>query len=98
LPVTPEAVMVCRPIGLLEMEDEHGVDTKILCVPISEVDPFFTHINDVNDLDLATLDRIRLFFKQYKDMEKEKWSKVENFSDKATAIRVINETIAAAKK
>lgn len=98
LPVQPEAVIVCRPIGLLEMEDEHGGDTKILCVPINEVDPFFVHIKDLKDVDLSTLERIKLFFKQYKEMEKGKWSKVENFGDRQAAMSAIKKAIAAAKK
>lgn len=97
LPVEPKAVIVCRAVGKLAMQDEEGNDTKILCVPISEVDPLYAHINDVKDIDLPTLERIKLFFKQYKEMEKKRWSEVEDFSGKDAAIEAINAAIAKAK-
>ena len=37
-PVIPGAVMKCRPVGVLMMEDESGVDEKIIAVPIDKVD------------------------------------------------------------
>lgn len=98
LPVEPEAVIECRPVGLLSMKDEEGNDTKILCVPLSEVDPFYAHIHNFSDIDLPTLERIKLFFKQYKEMEKKRWSEVEDFSDRSAALEAVNKAIAKAKK
>src|SRR3989344_5194725 len=37
--VAPGTVIAARPIGMLEMEDEEGIDTKILAVPTKKVDP-----------------------------------------------------------
>ena len=93
LPVQPGAVICSRPIGMLEMEDEHGRDIKILAVPASEVDPFYVHINNLEDLDLATQERIKLFFKQYKEMESDRWSKVQNFGDKKVALTAIKKSL-----
>ncbi|MFA5048140.1 MAG: inorganic diphosphatase [Patescibacteria group bacterium] len=93
LPVQSGAVVASRPIGLLEMEDEHGHDIKILAVPLSEVDPFYVHIKDLKDLDLATQERIKLFFKQYKEMESDRWSKVQNFGDKKIALIAIKKSL-----
>jgi len=93
MPVAPGAVMVCRPIGYLEMEDEHGVDTKILAVPTESVDPFYAHIEDIKNVDTPTQERIKLFFKQYKEMEVERWSKVQEFAGKKAALKVIKETM-----
>lgn len=89
LPVDPESIITVKPVGLLEMEDEHGGDEKILAVPISEVDPFYAHIEKLEDIDLPTRERIKLFFKQYKEMEAERWSKVQNFQGKEEAIKAI---------
>lgn len=89
MPVAPGSVMVCRPIGLLGMEDEHGVDTKILAVPAHSIDPFYTHIEDLKDVDASTQERIRLFFKQYKEMEAGRWSRVSNFGKRKAALAAI---------
>lgn len=94
LPVTPESVIAVKPVGVLWMEDEHGKDEKILAVPSSEVDPFYAHVNDINDIDLPTRERIKLFFKQYKEMESDRWSEVENFGDKAEALESIKQAMA----
>ena len=49
--VQPGTVIPVRPIGMLEMEDEAGIDTKIIPVPTVKVDPFFRKSNDGADLD-----------------------------------------------
>lgn len=89
MPVAPGSVMVCRPIGLLDMEDEHGVDTKILAVPAHGVDPFYAHVEELDDIDSPTKERIKLFFKQYKEMEVDRWSKVQNFGKRKDALKAI---------
>ncbi|MBP6994348.1 inorganic diphosphatase, partial [Candidatus Woesebacteria bacterium] len=35
-----------RAVGMLEMEDEEGPDSKIIAVPVEKVDPFYTHVQD----------------------------------------------------
>ena len=41
-PVVPGAVVRCRPIGALMMEDEAGGDEKILAVPVDALHPFYS--------------------------------------------------------
>ncbi len=41
-PTFPGCVVLARPIGLLEMQDEHGVDNHVLCVPVQ--DPGWNHL------------------------------------------------------
>ncbi len=41
--VAPGVVIPCIPIGMLEMEDEEGIDTKVIAVPTQKVDPFLAH-------------------------------------------------------
>lgn len=36
-PVHPGTLIPARPIGILEMEDEEGIDTKILAVPTKKL-------------------------------------------------------------
>jgi len=80
-PVVPGSVIRCRPIGMLEMEDEEGIDTKIIAVPVSKLDPTFDSIKEVKDLPEATLNKIKHFFEHYKELESGKWVKVKSFKD-----------------
>lgn len=98
LPLLPEAIVAVRPVAMLEMEDEKGMDDKVICVLISEADPALSGINDLNDIDMPTQEKIKLFFKNYKEMERGKWTKVQNFVGQAKAIEAIREAMDAAKK
>lgn len=84
-PLLPGTVIRVRPIGVLEMEDEEGIDHKIIAVPISKVDPRYEKIKDINDVPEAVLNKIKHFFEHYKELEPGKWTKVRNFygADKA---------------
>jgi inorganic pyrophosphatase len=92
-PVHPGCVIAVRPIGMLQMEDEEGIDTKILAVPTVKVDPFYAHINDVNDLDEATKNKIKHFFDHYKELEPNKWVKTKGFLPKAKALEDIKKSM-----
>jgi len=82
-------VVACRPVAILQMEDEKGRDEKIICVAVNEMDKDFSQLKDLDDIDLPLLEKIKLFFKQYKDTEKNKWTKVQNFGDRQEAIKAI---------
>lgn len=88
-PVHPGTVIPSRPIGMLEMEDEAGIDTKILAVPTTKVDPFYSHIKDINDLDDALKEKIKHFFDHYKEIEPGKWVKTKAFLPKEKAYKSI---------
>ncbi len=88
-PVAPGSVIRCRPIGLLEMRDEEGIDTKLIAVPHSKLDPSYDHIKTVDDLPQIVKDRIKHFFEHYKELEPGKWVKVENFKGVQSAIEEI---------
>src|SRR5262249_24081744 len=47
--VLPGAVIRCRPIGALLMEDQAGPDEKILAVPVDELHPFYHGIRSHHD-------------------------------------------------
>ncbi len=97
-PVVPGSVIRCRPIGVLEMEDEAGIDAKVVAVPVSKLDKSFENINDVSDLPKATLEKIKHFFEHYKDLEEGKWVKVKEWKSADIAKKVIQEDIARFSK
>ncbi len=92
-PVHPGTVIPSRPIGMLEMEDEEGIDTKILAVPTVKVDPFFADIKDITDIDETTKKKIQHFFNHYKELEPGKWVKTKNFLGKDKAMEAIKKAI-----
>lgn len=88
-PLVPGAVIPARPIGILEMEDEKGVDHKILAMPADKLGGPYKHIQDITDVATEELDRIKHFFEHYKDLEKGKWVKVRNLLPAAEAKKEI---------
>lgn len=91
--VAPGTVIPARPIGMLEMEDEEGIDTKILAMPTVKVDPFYAKVNDVNDLDEMTKKKIQHFFDHYKELEPNKWVKTKNFLPREKALEAIKKAM-----
>jgi len=92
-PVNPGAVIQARPIGVLLMEDESGIDEKILAVPISKLDPYYNDVGEYTDIPALLRDQITHFFEHYKDLEKGKWVKVKNWQNSAKAKEIIKEAI-----
>jgi inorganic pyrophosphatase len=90
-PTFPGCIVKARPIGILEMEDEAGIDTKILAVPVEKIDPRFAHIQDVNDLPEHTKKEIKEFFESYKRLEPGKWVKLKDFKGREVAEKIIEE-------
>jgi len=86
-------VVPVRVIGMLEMEDEAGIDTKIIAVPTTKVDPFYAHIDDVSDLDEPTRKKIKHFFDHYKELEPNKWVKTKEFLGAGEAYKDIEKGI-----
>lgn len=92
-PTFPGCVIKSRPIGLLEMEDEAGVDTKIIAVPVEKIDPRFKHIQDINDLTEHQKLEIKEFFETYKRLEPGKWVKLKEFKNRETAEKLIEKAM-----
>ncbi|MCC2667356.1 MAG: ppa [Gammaproteobacteria bacterium] len=87
--VTPGVVIRCRPVGMLLMEDESGVDTKILAVPVDKLSTRYKHIQKPEDLGMEFLASLEHFFQHYKDLEKGKWVKTNGWQDAAAAKKEI---------
>jgi len=79
------------------MEDEAGIDEKILAVPSPRLTRYYNDINDYTDLPQILLDRIAHFFEQYKALEPNKWVKIKNWADVNTAKEYIEAAINKAK-
>lgn len=75
--LVPGAVVRARPVGVLLMEDDGGEDEKILAVPHQKLTRFYEKIHNYTDLPDILVDRIVHFFTHYKDLEPNKWVKVQ---------------------
>jgi inorganic pyrophosphatase len=93
-PIQIGAVIRCRAIGVLNMEDEAGGDAKLLAVPVDKLYPPYRHIQKPEDLPEEDLRRIQHFFEHYKDLEKGKWVKVRGWEDAEAARKEIIESAA----
>lgn len=92
-PVNPGCLISVRPIGMLEMEDEAGIDTKIIAVPTAKIDPVYAKVNDIIDIDESTKNKIKHFFDHYKELEPGKWVKTKNFLSKNKALEDIKKSM-----
>ena len=97
-PIVSGAVIKARPIGVLLMEDEAGLDEKIIALPAEKIAPEYAHILDIADLDVLLKKRIFHFFSHYKDLDPGKWVKVEGFQGREKAISLLQEAAARACK
>jgi inorganic pyrophosphatase len=93
IPLKHGCMIKCRPIGMLKMTDESGVDTKVLAVPVDKLTKQYQHVKEPQDLPAALLAQIKHFFEHYKDLEPGKWVKVEGFESSARAIEEITASI-----
>ena len=96
-PIIPGAIIKVRPVGVLIMEDESGIDEKILAVPINKIDVTFESIKDIDDVPQITKDRINHFFENYKKLEKGKWVRIVGWENAKKALDLIEEAITRAK-
>ena len=80
-PLISGSVIRCRPVGVLEMEDEAGDDAKLLAVPIDKLTGIYRDIASFRDVNRETLEQISHFFEHYKDLERGKWVRVIGWAD-----------------
>jgi inorganic pyrophosphatase len=80
VPLISGAVIPCRPVGMLKMTDESGVDAKLLAVPNNKLSTLYHHVQTHLDLPQHLLLTLEHFFSHYKDLEKGKWVKIEGWA------------------
>lgn len=90
MPVVAGAVIRARPVGVLLMSDEKGVDEKILGVPIDALNPYYTDVKSYEELPPLMVKQITHFFTHYKDLEPGKsasvgeWAPLEKAYERIT--------------
>lgn len=89
----PGTVVACNVIGLLEMEDEAGIDHKIIAVPTAKIDPVYGAYNDITDVPEGIKNRMRHFFENYKGLEKGKWVKLKEWQGKEVALTAVKASL-----
>jgi inorganic pyrophosphatase len=93
--VMPGTVIPSQVIGVLEMEDEAGMDAKVLAVPTKKIDPLYGEFTDISDVPDAIKNKVKHFFENYKTLEPGKWIKVKDWKGKAEAIEEVKKAIAS---
>lgn len=91
--VHPGTVIPSVPIGMLEMEDEEGIDTKIIAVPTKKIDPYYGVWSTIDDVPQALKDKIKHFFEHYKELEPGKWVKLKEWKGKKEAMEAISKSL-----
>ena len=89
----PGAVMPAKPVGVLVMEDESGMDEKIIAVPVARLHPYHDNVEEYEEIRPILREQIEHFFTHYKDLEKGKWSKTIRWGDAAEARKLILEGV-----
>ncbi len=97
-PVVSGCIVRCRPVGALLMEDEKGVDEKILMVPVDKLHPYYSKVKSYQDLPSIIIEQIQHFFEHYKDLERGKWVKVRGWISPDEAAAMISAGIVRAKE
>jgi len=88
-PTFPGCTILVKPIALFRMEDDKGIDDKVLCVPLS--DPQWNWHEQLDDLPKQLQDEIAHFFSIYKDLERKK-VRVDGWYPRADAVAEIEES------
>ena len=93
IPLISGSVITCRPVGILKMTDEAGVDAKVLAVPIDKLSTMYRGVKTLDDLPQSLLAQIAHFFEHYKDLENNKWVKIDGWAGLEEAKTEINSGI-----
>ena len=93
MPVVAGCLIRSRPVGVLLMDDEKGVDEKILAVPVDALNPFYKDVKTHEDLPPLLVAQIKHFFMHYKDLEPGKTASVGDWAPLEVAHERINMAI-----
>ncbi|MDR0701561.1 MAG: inorganic diphosphatase [Azoarcus sp.] len=97
-PLFPGAVIRVRPVGVLKMEDDGGVDAKVIAVPVSKLTPLYDKVKSVDDLPELLMKQTVHFFEHYKDLEPGKWVKILGWGTVEDARKEILDGIGNARR
>ena len=91
----PGSIVFVRPICYMVMEDEKGLDEKVLAVV--DKDPRLDEIKEKEDIPKHIIHEISNFFETYKILEKDKWVKVGDWKKKEDTFKLIKDSHQAYK-
>src|ERR1700730_11974475 len=86
----PLCLVEATVIGNMQMIDQGALDDKIIAVAAK--DPSVNHFRNVEELPQHFLAELKNYFEQYKVLENKK-VEIDNFQDKAAALKIIEEAI-----
>ena len=89
-PVQALCLMQAKVVGVMRMIDGGDADDKIIAVAAN--DPGVNYYNNIEELPKHFFDELRHFFEEYKKLEKKEVI-VEEFQDKATALKIVEASI-----
>ncbi len=90
-PLTAGCIVKVRVIGALIIEDEEGLDAKILSVLVN--DARFEGVRDIIDVHKHRLVEIQEFFETYKRLEPHKWVKIREWKNAVDAREIVKDAI-----
>ncbi|MEM9123080.1 MAG: inorganic diphosphatase, partial [Pseudomonadota bacterium] len=96
-PLVPGCVINVRPVGVMMMEDNSGLDEKIIAVPSPALTRRYDAVKEYSDLPDITVQQIEHFFEHYKDLEPGKWVRLGGWEGSEKARSMIVEAIERAK-
>ena len=96
-PIVPGAVMNCRVIGALIMEDDGGGDEKLIAVPSGKLTSRYEGVQNYTDLPKILIQQVEHFFAHYTDLEPNKWVKIDRWAGVDEAKDMIRNSIERAK-
>ncbi|RTZ61709.1 MAG: inorganic diphosphatase [Gammaproteobacteria bacterium] len=92
-PMITGSVIKCRPVSVLNMTDEAGPDAKVIAVPVDKLCTSYRDVQCRDDLPQHLLAKIAHFFEHYKDLEANKWVKLDGWGTVDDAKREILDSI-----
>ncbi len=92
-PLVHNCVIPARPIGILNMTDEAGIDAKILAVPAHGLHSASDRIQCYKDLPPLLIEQIEHFFEYYKVLDSDKWVKLDGWDSAEASKAAIIDSI-----
>jgi inorganic pyrophosphatase len=89
-PTFPGCRILVKPIALFRMEDDQGIDDKVLAVPLE--DPGWNSLERLDDISRQLQDEIAHFFSVYKDLE-QKQVRVDGWYSREEALEEIQRSL-----
>ncbi len=91
-PLLNQALVRCKPVGVITMEDDGKMDEKIIAIPFG--DPSYNVYSSIDELPEHITDEIRHFFTVYKELEGVR-TFVSQSEGASEAIKIIEKCILA---